>query len=185
MPSINSKFCLQISILVIIFCFLTGLILLYCVYPIINKIHHQSYNYAISSHQIKDLTNRQYQIEKTLNKIKQIQRDGLLDRISIKSESSLIKLVKIIEKISTQYQLQESLHWLGKDKIQQKYSVLKFQIQIKGNFKNILKFIQEIENIAIPIEIQKMSINHNQNNKNSQASANITFTLPGEIIGKI
>lgn len=188
MSSINSKFYLQISILIIIFCLLTGLILSFFIYPIIKKIHNQAYSYAISSHQVKDLTNRQYQIEKTLSQIKKTKSEKLLEKISINSEALLINFVKIIENIANQSHIQESINWLGESQVNQKYSVLRFQIQINGSLENVLKFVQEIENITTPIEVQEMSIvrnNKTKSDKNSQVNASITFTLPGKMLGKI
>ena len=92
MPSIKSKFYLQISILLIVFFSLVGLILAFSIFPTISKIHNQSYNYAVSSRQIKDLISRQYQIEKTLHQIKQIQNEKILGETSIESEVLLIIL---------------------------------------------------------------------------------------------
>ena len=188
----NSKFYLQISTLIIIFCLLAGLILLLFIYPTIKKIHNQAYSYATSSHQAKDLADRQHQIKRTLDQIKKIKNEKLLEETSVNSEVSLINFVKIIENITNQLHLQESINWLGENKVDKKYSILRFQIQINGGLENILKFIQEIENISTPVEIQEISITRNNKTKSNkkpdqdnQINASVTFTLPGKMLEKI
>lgn len=188
MSSIKSKFYLQIFASIIILCSIAELILSFFISPTIKKMHRQSYDYANSSYQIKDFIDRQGQIKKTERQINQIQSEKILDKTSIKSEVALINFVKTIENLTSQLQLQESLHWLGESKIEKKYSILRFQIELKGKLENILKFTQEIENLSTPVEIQGASIIKNNKTKSgdkNQINANITFTVPGKIFGKI
>jgi len=194
MPSLTpKKFYFQITLTVAVFILLVAFIFSKLIFPTIKKIHQQSQLYTSDYYKIGDLANRHYQIEKTSHLIKNIQKKNILNQVIIDSEEKLVNLVKDIESLTNQLHLQETLYWSGKNnKKDQKYPTLRFQIKVSGDLLNILEFIQRIENLATPIEIQSLSItkpinNHSSNKKtvvdlnNGSVQSTITFTLPGKL----
>jgi len=168
--TVKKKIALSISIVIIIMI----LIIYFIILPTVNEIENISKAVYIERVDLEKKYLRGQLLRKTIENFEKIepQKDRLASIFIIEGEE--LKFITQLEKIATLHNLKQNLRLETADSKNQDYYSLSSEVSINGQFINILKYLESLEQSDYYFNIFSLAINAAVQNE-------VTAKLKGQI----